>query len=196
MEQIGLKWKHIERERGGYTVMAEEFVEEKNESPTDAEKGDAVLPELPVYFSGKGFHSVDDKNRIKFPVEIRDQLGDNRFCLVKAGNHVVYVYPEKTAKAKLNDVYQELQKEGLSPSRVAAFRKYVSSFTPVVDVDSQGRFNFPQWLMDWGGISKKDQLVTIGFIDHFEIWRADRYRALEEENEEDYGDVLASIKVY
>ena len=178
------------------------MADEWNET-TDALTAQADAPALTPLknlFCGAGYHSIDDKNRVKFPSEIRSQLASTPFRLAKGTNRVVYVYPEDTARVKLNEVGKLLESGSLDLRTVKKLRKYVASFTTPVEVDAQERFILPQWIMDWANLSKKDQIVTIGFIDHFEIWKAEDYKAYEEDDGDDddisYEEALASIKVY
>jgi len=130
--------------------------------------------ETEVFF-GRGYHSVDDKNRIKLPIEIRNQLGKRKFRMAKGPERKVYIYTAKRADEILKNMHAVVKKNAKNRTLIQALKAFTSSMTSDVEVDSQDRFNFPQWLMDWGGIKKKDSVVTYGFDDHFEIERAEEY---------------------
>lgn len=147
-------------------------------------------------FFGRGYHSVDDKNRIKFPVEIRDQLDKRAFRLVKGPKHKINVYTAEEADKKLLQLKEMLDKNPSNKVMTKVFKDFASSMTPPIIVDTQDRFNCPQWLMDWAEIKKKDQLVTAGFVDHLEIWRQDKFaEEYESITDEEYEDALELIGV-
>lgn len=138
-------------------------------------------------FSGTGYHSLDEKNRVKFPSEIRSQLGNSAFRLARGARRRIYVYTTDVANDILDRAEEKLKDRDLPEEIVRDLRKYVASFTPEVEVDSQGRFLIPQEFMRFARLDKKEQLVTIGFLNHFEIWKASDW---DDDDDDDDGAVM------
>lgn len=166
-------------------TSSEEIVEETNIP---------VVEEEEVYVDND-IHSVDDKNRIKFPAKIRRQI-HGKFVLSRGAGNVISVYSPKKAKEALSKAMSSLRRPGLTPRQVASLKIYISSFTMEIEEDAQGRFNLPQQLMNWAKIGKKSQIYSIGVGDHIEIWKAEKYEALIEDCDETYSEDLGELGIY
>ncbi len=180
---------------GGVNFFMAETTENEVKEEVKAEAVNEVLPEEEeIVFTGTNYHSVDDKNRVKIPSDVRDSI-KGRFRLARGNDHVIYLYSASTANQVLKRVNKALKQPGLTTKQVSALKKYLSSYTVEMEEDAQGRFVLPQSLMTWAQLSKKCPIVTIGAGDHFEIWSAAKYEEFMNDND-GYEECLSELGIY
>lgn len=176
----------------------------KTEENLPVAENKAAAAETPrrVYCTGVYSHLVDDKYRIKIPVEARALIsGPFRLSRATTQRAIAVHTLEDSEKifAKLETQMKALQNPNIDYpfDRGKAFnslRVLYSSFTKPIEEDAQGRFVLPQSLMLWAGITKKSSLYTVGVGAHFEIWDAAAYDATM--NDDDYVAGLAAAGIF
>ncbi len=126
--------------------------------------------------------TVDEKNRLLVPAEVRKQIDPDRdgeaFFLIVGVNKVPWMYPER--------YYEELvarRPAELTPAEsVLAFDQVNFALASRVEWDKQGRVLIPDRTLKRAGLSR--EVTLIGVRDHLELWnRKDwdlRRQALEE----------------
>lgn len=125
---------------------------------------------LPLMFRGKVQNSIDVKNRVIIPAKYRDALGKE--CIVTKGlDDCLEVYPMQ-AWAEEEARYATLPRTDVE---ARALLRYRSGNAENCELDKQGRVVIPQFLREEAGIEK--DLVTIGVLDHLEIWAKEVYDA-------------------
>jgi len=116
--------------------------------------------------------SIDDKNRMLVPSEIRKAIdpetdGD-AFFLVTGINHKLWLYPEKYYEA----LALRMQSEMAPEEDMLAFDQLNFAMASRVEWDKQGRILVPDRVLKKSGLGK--EITLIGMRDHAEIWnRAD-----------------------
>ena len=115
-------------------------------------------------------YSIDGKNRVIIPAKYRDALGKE--CIVTKGlDDCLEVYPMQ-AWADEEARYATLPRTDVE---ARALLRYRSGNAENCELDKQGRMVIPQFLREEAGIEK--DLVTIGVLDHLEIWAKEVYDA-------------------
>ena len=120
-------------------------------------------------FTGSFEHSLDDKGRLVVPSRIRERLGAGFFLTVAEPDGCLALYPA----AAWSDVVAKLDAAPQKDARFRAFRRHLLAHTEEVSCDAQGRVIVPGTLRAWAGIEK--DVVSIGTLDHVEVWAKDRY---------------------
>jgi len=116
--------------------------------------------------------TVDEKNRILIPSDIRKSLVPDRdgqaFFLVVGQNRKPWLYTERYYEQLVSSGEQQLT----SSEDVLAFNQIHFAMASRAEWDQQGRLLLPQKMMKRTGISR--DVTLIGARDHLEIWnRAD-----------------------
>ena len=112
--------------------------------------------------------SIDDKNRMLVPAEIRKQidpkLDGEAFFLVLGIDGRPWLYPEKH--------YEELvsrQRSELTPDEDSlAYDRMNLGMASRIEWDKQGRVLFPEKFLKRSGIGK--EVTLLGVRDHLELW--------------------------
>ncbi|MCR4805914.1 MAG: division/cell wall cluster transcriptional repressor MraZ [Clostridia bacterium] len=119
-------------------------------------------------FRGKVQNSIDAKNRVIIPVKYREELMGH--CAVTAGlDGCLEVYPMSAWMAE-EAKFATLPK---ADAEARALLRYKISNVEFCDLDKQGRIVIPQLLASEAGLEK--ELMTVGMLDHFEIWSKSVY---------------------
>ena len=127
-----------------------------------------------VVFLGEYRHSLDAKKRLIVPARFRELLSDT-FYITRGLDGCLAGYTQES----WNEQMAQLAK---LPSTSRKARQYVRSITSKAmecRLDSQGRLQLPQYLIELAGIEKA--CVIVGVSDHFEIWSEERWTSFDEE---------------
>ena len=115
-------------------------------------------------FTGTFRHQLDEKGRVRIPVGFRKELGAN----VKMYVHVadcLMVYHEKDYANVVEKRFKDIDILDLDMEEQ---RRLIFSRTQDGEVDKQGRGLLNTNLAKRGGIERN--IVSIGAMDHVEIW--------------------------
>lgn len=140
-------------------------------------------------FTGFCRHQLDDKRRFRIPPHFRELLGEKPVMMLsvekfdtglteedKNGNErkiykkCIYIY---TAEDFLQRVTKRFEQADILNSGMAVIKRSLFPLSQEIEEDSRGRADMPQVFLDRCGI-KKD-LLTIGAMDHVEIWDEELY---------------------
>lgn len=117
-------------------------------------------------------HSIDAKGRLFIPAKLREELGVT-FYLAMGVDACLAIYPQET----WNRFTEKFASLPMTQSR--AMRTLFANATKC-ELDSQGRIVIPQKLRQYASLDK--DTVIIGVSDRAEIWAAETWNALEEDN--------------
>lgn len=136
---------------------------------------------------GEYFHQLDEKNRIRIPSKLKDELG--ACYLVKGSNHCLYLLPaaymdKLLAKAEDVPLFSPVQN---------TLRALFSSAIKVEE-DGQGRVMLPVSLREYAGI-KKD-IVTIGVGTRCEVWARESWDTLKTQLDSDFDGIVSELEKY
>jgi len=125
-----------------------------------------------VIFVGTFEHTIDAKNRLAIPSDIRAQLqgstekqrADPCFLYVTIGEgQALCFYTEQGFEQRA----QELDSSELDPDQLLAYERLMFSLARRVEVDKQGRVRLPDNLLTMSKLGS--DVVLIGVKDHLEI---------------------------
>lgn len=119
-------------------------------------------------YTGEYRHSIDPKNRMFLPANLREILG-NDIVMTKGMDPCVSVYPMESWELfteKLNSL-PEIQSRRI--------KRFIYSSATKTTPDSQGRVLMPQNLREYAGLDKNVYVIGVG--DHVEIWDEDKWNA-------------------
>lgn len=141
------------------------------------------------FFVGSHELSIDTKNRLSIPYQIRARLnatthGSSVYVVPGARRGVLFVYPDRYFE-RLRATFPP--EELLSP-KARAFRQFELANTALIDPDSQGRILLPRTLIEASGIGR--EIMLAGVQDHMEIWN----RGLFIEFQQQQWDSLAETR--
>ncbi len=133
-------------------------------------------------FTGQFTFSIDSKNRINIPAPLRKQFSkkDKKTLVVTRGiDQCTWIYPI----SEWNFIQNELtQLSSLSKTNRIFLRNHLRHAN-IVKFDSQGRFVFPQSLINYSSIDK--EVTIIGVLNKIEIWNPKLLQKVDQSDEID-----------
>jgi MraZ protein len=136
--------------------------------------------------------TVDDKNRILVPSEVRKQLVPERdgeaFFLVTGRDGRLWLYPERHYELLVSRDPSEL-----TPSEdTLAFDRLMLGLASRVEWDKQGRVLLPDKALKRAGIGK--EVTLVGARDHLELWNRAEWETEREQLEARRRDLVEKIR--
>ena len=136
--------------------------------------------------------TLDEKNRVLVPAEIRKALDPERdgraFFLVVGQNQRLWFYPDVYYSQIVTKTDQELT---LHEDELAFDQMHFARASRV-EWDSQGRLVIPGKALRRTGLGEGDRDVTlIGVRDHLELWRRSEWDAREAELARRHSEIVA-----
>lgn len=126
-----------------------------------------------TFFTGEYRHNLDSKNRIIVPAKLRDQLGES-FKVTKGYDGCLSIYTDEG----FENMTKDIATLPFAMDKARDYMRVIYRNTTEGTIDSQGRLQLPQFLVN--DIKLKKEAVIIGVGDHVEIW--------SEEHWEDYNE--------
>ena len=136
--------------------------------------------------------TVDDKNRILVPSEVRKKLDPERdgeaFFLVTGRDGRLWLYPERHYELLVSRDPSEL-----TPSEdTLAFDRLMLGLASRVEWDKQGRVLLPDKALKRAGIGK--EVTLVGARDHLELWNRSDWEIEREQLETRRRDLVEKIR--
>ena len=143
-----------------------------------------------VFFVGEYARQLDDRGRFILPAKIREKLSGT-------------VYITKAPLEKCLNLYTEEEWESISEkmaalpgsidTNVSKFTRKLFSRALICELDKQGRIPLTPTLLEAAGL-KKD-IVLVGANSKLEIWDAEEWEKMNEEDD-DTEIIVAGIEKY
>ncbi|MFK7962281.1 MAG: division/cell wall cluster transcriptional repressor MraZ [Phycisphaerales bacterium] len=118
-------------------------------------------------FTGEYEHTIDAKQRVAIPSDIRAMLVPEEhgsgFYAVEGSNGAIWIWPEATFKQMADAMVGSL----LPDEDLAEFEELYYSQASRLELDSAGRVRLTDRLLVGAGISK--QVTILGVRDHLEL---------------------------
>lgn len=115
-------------------------------------------------FLGEYKHTLTKGNRLALPSKMRSVVADGEIVLARGFERCIFGYGRLTWEKMAQT---ELEKP-VSSEEGRKIRRQLFAGAISVEIDDQGRFVFPQNLLDYAQI--KESVLVVGAGDHFEIW--------------------------
>lgn len=123
-------------------------------------------------FLGEFEHTLDEKGRVAIPARFREGLGRG-FVLTRGFDLCLQAFPFP--------IWEQLSARVSALPIVAAearnMRRILFAHAAEVEIDRQGRVLIPHNLREYAGLT--EQVVIAGMNTYFELWSAERWRALQ-----------------
>lgn len=114
-------------------------------------------------FIGEYHYNIDEKGRLFIPSEMRKDLGVT--VIVNRGiEKCLFLYPERA----WNDITAKLSKLSFTKRTNREFNRLFLSGAYRRDIDSKGRINIDELLIQYSALTK--ECVIIGAGERIEIW--------------------------
>ncbi|MDP9172771.1 MAG: hypothetical protein M3O30_02755 [Planctomycetota bacterium] len=144
------------------------------------------------FFFGEFDLSVDPKNRISVPSEIRRIIvpeTDGEAFFVTLRNRVAWMYPER--------YYEQLVSSQIVPDitpneDLLAYAQLKFALASRIEWDAQGRIVLPEKLLKRAGLSR--EVTLIGMQDHLELWNRGDWEDRREKLIEDSPNIETRAK--
>jgi len=153
---------------------------------------EAIPVEHAILF-GEHELTIDEKNRIVVPAEVRNQIEPSRdgeaFFLIIGPNRKPWIYPDRYYQSLVS---LKAQQEITPDEDLLLFDQMNFAMASKIDPDKQGRLTLPEKLLRRTRIER--EITLIGVRDHLELWNRAEWEAQFLENLEKYGEIAKNAK--
>jgi len=137
-------------------------------------------------FIGEFSHAVDAKGRVALPGRYRKAL-QKGVVVTKGLDGCLWVY----ARGEWETLAKKLSALPVSQSRNRSFVRLMLAGAMDIDVDSQGRINLPNYLLDYGNLKKR--VIVAGLYNRLEIWNEKNWDGYKKQMEKDSTKIADSL---
>lgn len=120
---------------------------------------------------GNFFKTLDEKNRIIIPANLREELGEIFFISLGLDKII-----EFRSQEEFKRIQEKINQENMINKKVREFARFFFGNTTQVSCDKQGRVLLPKNLLDSTAINKDVYLVGVG--KKIELWPAEKYEEI------------------
>ena len=132
-------------------------------------------------FRGYSYHTIDNKGRIIIPSRFRDIIRAN------GGDGVIVTRMDGCLLGYPFDEWSRLETNigsmAETSGNIRKFRRVFIGSASECNCDKQDRILIPQALREYAQLEK--EIVLVGVVDHFEIWRRENWDSESAEFDED-----------
>jgi MraZ protein len=139
-----------------------------------------------VLFTGEYEHTIDAKQRVAIPSDIRARLEAERlspvFYVAPGPNGATWLWPERT----FEEMAGAMERSLLPAGEMMEFEELLFSQSRRLEMDKAGRIRLPERLLAEAGLGQN--VVILGVKDHLELrdpeqWRDERSQKLAKQKE-------------
>ena len=143
-------------------------------------------------FISEYHHTIDEKNRLAIPSDIRDKINtkiEGKGFFITIGLDVcLFMYTPK----EWQHIVQKINQLPFTNEKARQFQRlFFSKAQEIPDYDSQGRILISQNLKDIAKIQKK--AVIVGVSNRIEIWDETRWKNFESEHSKEYEKIAEDL---
>ena len=137
-------------------------------------------------FIGEFSHAVDAKGRVALPGRYRKAL-QKGVVVTKGLDGCLWVY----ARGEWEALAKKLSALPVSQSRNRSFVRLMLAGAMDINIDSQGRINLPNYLLDYGNLKKR--VIVAGLYNRLEIWNEKNWEGYKKQMEKDSTKIADSL---
>jgi MraZ protein len=145
-----------------------------------------------VLLTGKYEHSIDAKQRLAIPADLRAQLEkaeDTEAMYVTVGpNGAIWLWPEQIFERMAGDIEPSLA----PPAALMAFDEMTFPEARRQTFDKTGRLLIPAEMLAEAGLGPK--VLILGMRNHLELRDPDEYHARRQEQHERRADIVQGVR--
>ncbi|OHC05585.1 MAG: hypothetical protein A2Z57_04075 [Planctomycetes bacterium RIFCSPHIGHO2_12_39_6] len=143
-------------------------------------------------FTGEYHHTIDAKNRLAIPSDIRDKVNTKiegkGFFITIGLDGCLFMYTPK----EWQNIVQKINQLPFTNEKARQFQRlFFSKAQEIPDCDPQGRILISQNLKDIAKIQKK--AVIVGVSNRIEIWDETRWKNFESEHSKEYEKIAEDL---
>ena len=142
-------------------------------------------------FTGEHQHSLDEKNRVSFPLRLRGCMAEDEraagFYITLGFEGALLLYP----RAVWSGVVERVQSLSATRSESRKFRRVFLAKAQFLTLDRQNRILVPEPLCRLVGIRK--EVVFVGVGDHMEVWPKGTYEEFVESVRGEYEELAEKV---
>ena len=143
-------------------------------------------------FTGEYHHTIDEKNRLAIPSDIRDKVNTKiegkGFFITIGLDGCLFMYTPK----EWQHIVQKINQLPFTNEKARQFQRlFFSKAQEIPDCDPQGRILISQNLKDIAKIQKK--AVIVGVSNRIEIWDETRWKNFESEHGKEYEKIAEDL---
>ena len=143
-------------------------------------------------FTGEYHHTIDEKNRLAIPSDIRDKVNTKiegkGFFITIGLDGCLFMYTPK----EWQNIVQKINQLPFTNEKARQFQRlFFSKAQEIPDCDPQGRILISQNLKDIAKIQKK--AVIVGVSNRIEIWDETRWKNFESEHGKEYEKIAEDL---
>ncbi|CAI2682012.1 division/cell wall cluster transcriptional repressor MraZ [Apilactobacillus apinorum] len=135
---------------------------------------------------GEYEHSIDSKGRLIIPSKIRSEIGTT-FIITRGLDGCLFGYPMN----EWRKVEEKINQLPVSKKSARSFSRFLFSAADESKIDSQGRVNIPDTLLNYAEIDKK--CVIVGVSTRIEIWSKDKWDEFSKTAGEEFDDIAEDL---
>jgi MraZ protein len=140
---------------------------------------------------GEYKHTIDDKNRMSFPIKFRKEMGKS--VVVTPGlDKCLFIF----TMAEWSRISSRLAEASMLSADNRSFNRYLLGGATQVGVDPQGRILIPDFLIDRAGL--KTKVAVVGVHTRVELWDQtlwDTYKKSVEAKADSLAEKLGGVGV-
>ncbi len=137
-------------------------------------------------FIGEYTHNFDNKGRLAIPAKFRALLKDGA-VVTRGLDNCLFLYPKK----QWNEIAKKIANLPVSQSKARAFSRLMLAGAMDLSLDSQGRLNVPDYLLQYASLKRK--AVIAGLYDRLEIWDDGKWSSYKKGAESDSNNIAESL---
>lgn len=139
-----------------------------------------------MLFTGEYEHTIDSKQRLAIPAELRNQLDSKEhgeaFFAVPGANGSLWLWPERTFERMASAMEQTL----VPGEEALDFEELLFPQSRRVEIDKTGRIRIPEHMLSEFGLG--ETVMILGVKDHLELrdpkqWKEHRQQRLDRRKE-------------
>ncbi len=133
-----------------------------------------------MLFTGEHEHTIDTKQRLAIPAEIRGQLAAEQLgevlYLAPGANGMLWLWPDRTFERMTSAAEGTL----LPGDEVMQFDELMFPYTRRLEIDKNGRVRIPQDMLSEFGLG--ETVVILGMRDHLELREPSQWKQQRQDN--------------
>lgn len=141
-----------------------------------------------MLFTGEYEHTIDAKQRLAIPAEVRARLSDTAFYVVPGPNGALWLWPETTFEAMAGAMEQSL----VPAEELMEFEELFFSQSARLELDKNGRVRLPERLLKDAGLEQR--VMLLGIRDHFELRSPEDWAARRQEKLAKQTDIMIGAR--
>ena len=143
------------------------------------------------FFTGSFTHTIDRQNRVTIPAIWRGSksAGEQEFFIVPHPDKALWVLPA----AEMARLHEKLAEKSMADRDTWNFVRVFSGRMQQCILDVQGKLTIGDWLLKYAELVSGKEVVLVGLVKHFEIWKPDLWAQLDHSAEANYGDIAARV---